>query len=90
MVSPEGLTMFVLRSMSTWLSLVSFSSFLSAHINLKVQTYLVMAPANKKIGETQLPAKYLAGKLALLDILISPLNPVVKVRPKGHRKISGV
>ena len=45
---------------------------LSAHINPKVQKDLAIAPANKESGKTQLPAKYLAGKLALLDVLIVP------------------
>ena len=27
--------------------------------------------------------------LALLDVLIFSLNPAVKFRPKGHRKVSG-
>ena len=54
-----------------------------------MQKDLAIAPVNKKIGETQLPAKYLAGKLALLDVLIFSLNPAVKFRPKCHRKVSG-
>ena len=41
---------------------------------------LAIAPVNKKIDETQLLAKYLAGKLALLDVRIFSLNPVVKFR----------
>ena len=81
-LSPEGLTMFVMRSMSTWLSLVSFSSFLSAHINLKVQKDLVIAPSNKNLAKLNSPP--------LLDVLIFSLNPVVKFRPKGTHEVSGV
>ena len=81
-MSPEGLAMFVLRSMSMWLSLVSFSSFLSAHINLKVQNDLAIAHANRKLAKLNSPP--------LLDVLIFSLNLIVKFRPKGHHEVSGV